>query len=43
MCGCSSLISSDSYLVSTYEFMDYTPQIAEEQLDRYDDGQSQSL
>ena len=32
MCGRSSLISSDSYLVRAYEFMDETPQIAEEQL-----------
>ena len=32
MCGCSFLISSDSYLVRTYEFMDETPQIAEEKL-----------
>ena len=32
MCERSSLMSSDSYLVSTYEFTDETPQIAEEQL-----------
>ena len=32
MCGRSFLISSDSYLVRTYEFTDETPQIAEEQL-----------
>ena len=32
MCGRSFLISSDSYLFRTYEFMDTTPQIAEEQL-----------
>ena len=34
MCGRSFLISSDSYLVRTYEFTDETPQIhvAEEKL-----------
>ena len=32
MCGCSSLISLDLHLISTYEFMDETPQIAGEQL-----------
>ena len=32
MCGRSFLMSSDSYLVSTCEFTDKTPQIAEEQL-----------
>ena len=32
MCGCSFLISLDSYLFRTYEFTDKTPQIAEEQL-----------
>ena len=32
MCGHFFLISSDSYLVSTYEFTDKTLQIAEEQL-----------
>ena len=32
MCGHSFLISSDSYLVRTYKFMDETPQIAEEKL-----------
>ena len=32
MCGRYSLISSDSYLVSAYEFMNESPQIAEEQL-----------
>ena len=32
MCGCSFLISSDLYLFQTCEFMDETPQIAEEQL-----------
>ena len=31
MCGRSFLISSDSYLVRTYEFTDETPQIDEEQ------------
>ena len=32
MCGRSFLISSDSYLVRTYEFTDETSQIAEKQL-----------
>ena len=32
MCWHSFLISSDSYLVRTYGFMDETPWIAEEQL-----------
>ena len=32
MCGCSFLISSDLYPFRTCEFMDETPQIAEEQL-----------
>ena len=32
MCRCSFLMSSDSYLISTYEFTDENPQIAEEQL-----------
>ena len=32
MCGRSSLMSLDSYLISTYELTDETPQIAEEQL-----------
>ena len=32
MCGRSFLISSDSYLVRTYEFTDETPQITEEKL-----------
>ena len=32
MCGRSFFMSSDSYFVSTYEFTDQTPQIAEEQL-----------
>ena len=39
MCGHSFLISSDSYLFKTCEFMDNTPQIAEEKT-HYDDGQS---
>ena len=29
MCGCCFLVSSDSYLVTTYEFTDETPQIGE--------------
>ena len=32
MCGRYFLINSDSYLFRMYEFMDKTPQIAEEQL-----------
>ena len=32
MCGRSFLISSDSYLVRTYEFTDETPQIEKEKL-----------
>ena len=32
MCGRSFLVSSDSYLFRTYEFVDKTQQIAEEQL-----------
>ena len=32
MCGCSFLISSDSYLFKTCKFTNKTPQIAEEKL-----------
>ena len=32
MCGRSFLINSDLYLFRAYEFIDKTPQIAEEQL-----------